>query len=246
MGAEWWLDNTTFSKTAVVVQRLMIKTSEIRAQAIQLIDSLTKSPESIELMLEIIRTAHAVDQEVAAWQQSLPEDWHYKTVAWEDSVLSGDCAQAEVFPGRVDVYNDVWIGTVANSARALRMILHAISVRCAAWVCAPVDYRTTPEYATAAGVCRDAITDIIASVPYFLGWHLRRKEVSHIKTNFGTFPCGEEDGAKGLAGYLVTWPLTCVISQDYATDAQREWVIGRLRKIGNDLGVRYALAMCEV
>ncbi|KAI1751086.1 hypothetical protein F4782DRAFT_203358 [Xylaria castorea] len=246
MGAEWWLDNTTFSKTAVVVQRLMIKTSEIRAQAIQLIDSLTKSPENIELMLEVIRKAQAVDQEVVAWQESLPEDWHYKTVAWEDSVLSGDCAKAEVFPGRVDVYSDVWIGTVANSARSLRLILQSMSVRCAAWVCAPVDYRTTPEYATAASVCRDAITDIIASVPYFLGWHLRRKEVSHLKTNFGSFPCGEEDTAKGLAGYLVTWPLTCVISQDYATDAQRAWVMGRLRKIGNELGVKYALAMCQL
>ncbi|KAI0453935.1 hypothetical protein F5B21DRAFT_265709 [Xylaria acuta] len=246
MGAEWWLDNTTFSKIAVVVQRLMIKASELRAQAIQLIDSLTKSPENIELMLEVIRKVQAVDQEVVAWQQSLPEDWHHKTVAWEDSVLSGDCATAEVFPGRVDVYNDIWIGTVANSARAVRMILQSMSVRCAAWVCAPVDYRTTPEYATAASVCRDAITDIIASVPYFLGWHLRRKEVSHIKTNFGTFACGEEDNAKGLAGYLMTWPLTCVISQDYATDAQRAWVTGRLQKIGNELGVKYALAMCQL
>ncbi|KAI0190734.1 hypothetical protein EV127DRAFT_79516 [Xylaria flabelliformis] len=246
MGAEWWLDNTTFSKTAVVVQRLMIKSSEIRAEAIRLIDSLTKSPENIELMLDVIRKAQAVDQEVVAWQESLPEDWHLKTVAWEDSVMNGDCAKAEVFPGRVDVYSDVWIGTVCNSARALRLILQSMSVRCAAWVCAPVDYRTTPEYATAASVCRDAITDIIASVPYFLGWHLRRKEVSHIKTNFGTFPCGEEDTAKGLAGYLITWPLTCVISQDYATDAQRAWVVGRLRKIGNELGVKYALAMCQL
>ncbi|KAI0467297.1 hypothetical protein F4859DRAFT_525943 [Xylaria cf. heliscus] len=262
MGAEWWLDNTTFSKTAVVVQRLMIKTSEIRAQAIQLIDTLTKSPENIELMLEVIRKAQAADQEVAAWQENLPEEWHHKTVAWEDSVLSSsssgsgsgssssssgnDCSTAEVFPGRVDVYNDVWIGSVANSARAVRLILHSMSVRCAAWVCAPVDYRTTPEYATAAAVCRDAITDIIASVPYFLGWHLRRTDVGHVTPNFGTFACGDDDSAKGLAGYLLTWPLICVISQDYATDAQRQWVLGRLRTIGNDLGVKYALAMCQL
>ncbi|RWA03815.1 hypothetical protein EKO27_g11291, partial [Xylaria grammica] len=86
---------------------------------------------------------------------------------------------------------------------------------------------------------------IIASVPYFLGWHLKRKDIRD-RTNFGTFPCGEEDCAKGLAGYLVTWPLTCVISQDYATDAQRAWVLGRLRKIGSELGVRYALAMSQL
>ncbi|KAI8950220.1 hypothetical protein F4801DRAFT_550167 [Xylaria longipes] len=246
IGTEWWLDNTTFSKTAVVVQRLMIKTSELRAQAIPLIDTCNKSPENIELMHEMIGKAQAIDQELVAWQESLPEEWRYVTVAWEDSVLSGNCAKAEVFPGRVDVYNDIWIGTVCNSAHALRMILRTLSIRCAAWICAPVDYRTTPVYATAARVCQDAITDIIASVPYFLGWHLRRKEVSHVKTNFGTFVCGEEDSVKGLAGHLLTWPLTCIVSHDFTTDAQRQWVMGRLQKIGNELGVKSALAMTQL
>ncbi|TGJ84014.1 hypothetical protein E0Z10_g4765 [Xylaria hypoxylon] len=247
MGAEWWLEGTVFSQTAMVIQRLMIKTSEIRAQNTQLMATLTKTPENIELVLEVIRKAKAVDQEVLAWQQKqlASEDWRYKTVAWEDSVLNGDYAKAEVFPGRVDVYNDIWIGAVSNSARTVRLILQAVIVRCTAWVCSPVDYRTTPEYATAASVCRDAITDILASVPYFLGWHLKRKDISE-KTNFGTFACGDEDSAKGLAGYLVTWPLTCAISYDYATDAQRAWAMGRLQKIGSDLGVRYAFAMSQL
>ncbi|KAF2972012.1 hypothetical protein GQX73_g1528 [Xylaria multiplex] len=248
MGAEWWLEDTVFSKTAVVIQRLMIKTSELRAQITQIIDTLTKTPENIELMHDIIRKAKAIDQEVFAWQekQTKSEEWNYRTVVpWEDSVVNGDYARSEVFPGRVDVYNDIWIGSVANSARTVRLILHSAIVRCTAWVCSPADYRTTPEYANAARVCGNAITDIIASVPYFLGWHLKRKDISD-NTNFGTFACGEEDSAKGLAGYLVTWPLTCVISQDYATDAQRAWVLGRLRMIGSDLGVRYALAMSQL
>lgn len=266
MGAEWWLEDTTFSSTALAVQRIMIKTSEVRARAAQLVDQLSarRSPEGAELMLEVIRRAQALDQDVVAWQRSVPSAWHHRTVAWEDSVAGGDYAAAEVFPGRVDVFEGVWIGSVANSARAVRLILHSIIVRCAAWVCAPVDYRTTPEYATAAGVCRDAITDIIASVPYFLGWHLKKKNKQQHPSSFssssfatagsdeeqplkfGTFACGEEDCAKGLAGYLVTWPLTCVISQDYATDAQRAWVMGRLAKVGSELGVRYALAMCQL
>ncbi|KAI1130148.1 hypothetical protein F5Y10DRAFT_276279 [Nemania abortiva] len=247
MGAEWWLDSLPFSKTAAMVQRMMIKTSEIRAQTAELIDTLAKTPDNRELMLEIIQRARAVDQEVVEWQQSVSADWHARTVVpWEDSVPNGDYARAEVFPGRVDVYRDIWIGSVVNSARTVRVILHGAIVRCAAWICAPVDYRTTPEYATANAVCRAAITDIIASVPYFLGWHLKRADVDLPKTNFGTFACGDEDSAKGLAGYLLTWPLTIVISQDYTTDAERAWVVGRLRKIGSELGVKYALAMCQL
>ncbi|KAI0104221.1 hypothetical protein GGR51DRAFT_227743 [Nemania sp. FL0031] len=253
MGAEWWLDATDFSKTAAMVQRLMIKTSEIRAQTAHLIDTLAKTPDNTELMLELIQKAQAVDQEVVAWQSSVSSDWHPRRAGWADSVAGGDYARAEVFPGRVDVYRDIWIGSVANSARAVRLILHGAIVRCAAWLCSPVDYRTTPEYAAASTVCRVAIGDIIASVPYFLGWHLRRKDVDQKTTNFGTFACGEEDSAagagasaKGLAGYLLTWPLAVVLSQDYTTDAERAWVLGRLRKIGSEVGVKYALAMCQL
>ncbi|KAI2634477.1 hypothetical protein GGS21DRAFT_539321 [Xylaria nigripes] len=245
MGADWWLEDTDFGKIDMGARILMIKTSEIRAHMIEIMDRAVKTPQTVELMLDIIRKAQAMDREVAAWQQGLPPDWQHTTVAWEDNVPNGDYGKAEVFPGRVDVYNDIWIASSANSARVCRLILHSMIVRCAAWVCAPVDYRITPEYATASSVCRDAITDIIASVPYFLGWNLKRKGQQAQTTNYGTFACGEE-GIKGLAGYLITWPLTVVISQDYATDAQRAWAVGRLRKIGWDFGVKYALALSQL
>jgi len=246
MDADWWLEDTVFSKTALVVQGLMIKTSEIRAHVTELLSHLPRTAEHTELMFDAIRKAQALDQEAVAWQQGVPDSWHYRTVAWEDNVQNGDYGKAEVFPGRVDVYNDIWIASVTNSARAVRLILQSIIVRCAAWICWPADYRTTTEYATAASVCRGAITDIIASVPYNLGWHLKKKGDGSRKTNFGNFACGEEDSPKGLAGYLVTWHLTCVNSQDFATDAERAWVVGRLHSIGNDVGVRYANIMSQV
>ncbi|KAI1826327.1 hypothetical protein F4861DRAFT_102286 [Xylaria intraflava] len=260
MGAEWWLEDTEFGKTDLGVRNLMIKTSELRAQMMQIMARAVKTPQTVELMLDIIRKAQAMDREVMAWQQGVPADWGHTTVAWEDSVPEdGDYSQVDVFPGRVDVYNDIWIASSVNTGRAVRLILHAVIVRCAAWVCAPVDYRITPEYVTATSVCRDAITDIIASVPYFLGWHLKRKGMGlgaddavvpgdppAQTSSFGSFACGEEDSIKGLAGYLITWPLTVVISQDYVTDSQRSWVLGRLRKIGGDFGIRYALAMSQL
>jgi hypothetical protein len=146
---------------------------------------------------------------------------------------------AEVFPGRIDAYQDLWVVSVWNLMRCSRIILASLIVRCAAWVCAPVDYRTTPEYATAARTCVDNITDIISSVPYQLGWFSNRRELLE-RANLSAFGCGEEDALKGLPGYFLTWPLTCVQGQDYTTDAQRAWVKGRLQFIGSHLGVRYA------
>lgn len=245
MGTEWWMSDAVKVPAAATCQGINIKTGELRAEVTRLMTTMSRTPENIELMLDMIRRAQMVDQEAQAWLREMPEGWRYKTVAWEDKVPNGDYSKADVFPGRVDMYPDFWTASVTNMCRTCRLILASIIVRCAAWVVSPVDYRTTPEYATATRTCVDTITDIIASVPYHLGWHLKRKEIID-RHDLSGFACGEEDTMKGLAGYFLTWPLTCVNSQDYITDAQRAWVCGRLRYIGNELGVRYAIMLSEL
>ncbi|KAI0474985.1 hypothetical protein GGR56DRAFT_489489 [Xylariaceae sp. FL0804] len=251
MGTEWWLTDAVKDPFAANSQRLMIKTGEIRAEVTRLMNNMTRTPDNVEIMLDMVRKAQTVDQEVLTWMRDVPDDWGYTTVAWEDQVPNGgDYARADVFPGRVDVYRDFWIASIWNSARTVRLILASLIVRCAAWVCSPVDYRTTPEYATAARTCVDMITDIIASVPYQLGWrprddaYRRRQQPQppqqQKKPNLGGFACGDEEASKGLAGYFLAWPLTCVNGQDYTTDAQRAWVLGRLHHIADVIGVKYA------
>ncbi|RYP55463.1 hypothetical protein DL769_010159 [Monosporascus sp. CRB-8-3] len=244
MGVEWWLEDAVKNQIASECQRVCIKTGELRGEVTRLMTFLQRTPENTEIMLDVIRRCQTVDQEAVSWMNSLPEHWRYKTVAWENHVPNGDYSKAEVFPGRVDIYADVYIASVWNMARTARLILHTTIVRCAAWVCAPVDYRTTPEYATAARICVEVNTDIIACVPYHLGWHLKRGDVAQ-RAQLGGFACGEEDSVKALAGYFVAWPLICVIAQDYTTDAQRAWISGRLRHIGDELGVKYAEVFSE-
>ncbi len=245
MGVEWWINDAVKDETAASCQHINLKTSELRAEVTRLMSSMTRTPDNVDLMLTMMRRAQALDQELVNWMASLPDNWGYRTLCWEDHVPNGDYAKAETFPGRIDVYNDFWIASVWNLARTTRLILASIAVRCAAWVCAPVDYRTTPEYATAARVCVEMITDILASVPYHLGWHTKRRHLfqSH---DLSGFACGDDNSMKGLAGYFLTWPLAIVMGQDYITDAQRVWVQGRLRYIGDELGVKYAHILSQV
>jgi hypothetical protein len=245
LGAEWWLADAVKDEAAAGCQRINLRTAELRAEVTCIMTSVTRTPENVEIMLAMMRKAQSLDAECVAWTKCLPDQWQYKTLCWEDNVPGGDFANAEVFPGRVDVYNDFWIAAVWNMIRTARLILQSIVVRCAAWVCAPVDYRTTPEYATAARVCGEMITDILASVPYHLGWHAKRRHLFDSKELSG-FACGEEDCLKGLAGYFLTWPLACVNGQDYVSDRQRLWVVGRLRYIGDELGIRYAHILSQV
>ncbi|KKY36364.1 putative negative acting factor [Diaporthe ampelina] len=246
MGVDWWISDAVKDSSAAECQKINIKTSELRAEVTRLMTTVARTPENIELMLTLIRRAQTVDQECVRWMKNVPDSWGYKSVAWEDSVPSGDFSRAEVFPGRVDVYRDFYIASVWNMVRVTRLVLASVIVRCAAWVCSPVDYRTTPEYATAARTCVDTITDIIASVPYHLGWHLKPERKHLLEKQLSGFACGDDDSLKGLAGYFLTWPLGCVQSQDYTTDAQRSWLKGRLKYIADELGVKYAHILCQL
>lgn len=261
MDIEWWLGDAVVNPEAAQCQRVCIKVGELRAEANEILGSLRRTPGNVAAVLDLIARCQAADREAVAWAEGLPDYWRPWAAAWENDVPGGDHARAEVFPGRVDLYTDLYIGSVWNMMRTSRLIAHSLVVRCAAWVCAPVDYRTTPEYATAARTCVDIITDIIAGVPYHLGWHLRRNKNNngqHLlrlddaapssSTSRPGFACGEEDSpsAKALAGDFITWPLVCVSTQDYTTDAQRAWIRGRLRYIGDEIGIKYAHVLNDV
>ena len=218
MGADWWIDDAIVDSTAAECQRLSLKAGEVRAHATRIMATAARTPENIQLVRSLMQQAMSLDERTAAWMDAVPEAWRFKTLCWHvDNLGSGDYANAEVFPGRVDVYSDYWVAGVWNQARTTRLVLMSVAVRCAAWVCSPVDYRTTPEYATAARVCVDTISDIIASIPFHCGWHAERGDLFDQPNGFG---CGDERAAKGLAGYLLTWPLACVMTQDYSTDAR--------------------------
>jgi len=223
MGVDWWFHDAIHDESAAACQRLSLMASELRAEVTNIMITLSRTPENIELILALMRRAQSVDREIAEWMRTLPDNWRSRTLCWQPMLpADADYAKAEVYPGRVDVYHDFWMASVWNNARTARLILMSLTVRCAAWACSPVDYRTTPEYAAAARTAIDMITDILASVPYHLGWHAKRGRM------FGgqdetAFACGEDDGMKGLAGYFLTWPLACTMIQDYLTD-NREYL----------------------
>ncbi|KAK1753478.1 hypothetical protein QBC47DRAFT_303598 [Echria macrotheca] len=244
MGVDWWFRDAIHDENAAGCHRLNLMASELRAEVTSIMTTLARTPENVTLIRALGRRAQSLDQEISEWMRNLPESWQHKTLCWQDQVADTDIAEAEVYPGRVDIYNDFWIASVWNLARTARLILMSLTVRCAAWACSPIDYRTTPEYAWAARAAADTITDILASVPYHLNWHTKRKNLFTDEPT--AFACGEEDGLKGLAGYFLTWPLACVMIQDYLTDSQRRWVKGRLKHIGDDLGVRYAHLLAQL
>lgn len=182
-----------------------------------------------------------MEEEFHDWTSTIPDSWKVQTAAWVDNVPGGDIMKADVCPGKVDVYQDIFIAAMWNHSRISRLFLAGLIVRCAAWVCSPVDYRTTPEYATSARIGVDMVTDIIASVPFLLGW--RVDEDGQLKaSDLSGFTSGQDDitSSKALGGFFLTWPLFCAVCSDYATDSQRQWVKGRLNLISDVMGMNQA------
>lgn len=239
------MDDPVSNEYNMQFQQLSTRVGELKHEVNGLLASVTRSPENMQMMRNMIHTCKALDKEIVMWLKQLPEQYKWKTVAWEAYNPKCDYSKAEVFPGRIDTYGDLWVVNFWNVMRCMRIVLASLIIRLTAWVNFPADYRTTPEYASTARTVVEAITDIIASVPYQMGLFDRRKDLKGSSTH-SVFGCGEDTSEKGLAGYFLLWPLTCIQGQDYLTDSQRIWVKGRLKAVGSALGVRYGNMLSQV
>jgi hypothetical protein len=246
LGVDWWVIETP-SDRGVFIVKLLLRVAELRAEINHCLAAYPRTPEYFQKVLDLMRRAQGMEQEFHDWTNSIPEAWQVKTAAWVDNVPGGDITKADVCPGKVDMYQDIFIAAMWNHSRISRLFLAGMVVRCAAWVCSPVDYRTTPEYATSARIGVDMVIDIIASVPFLLGW--RVDQDGQLKAgDLSGFTSGQDDitSSKALGGFFLTWPLFCAVCSDYATDSQRQWIKGRMNLISDVMGMNQAKTIGSV
>ncbi|EAQ87016.1 hypothetical protein CHGG_08269 [Chaetomium globosum CBS 148.51] len=241
-GTDWWMAGGDTGSLFANCQRFNLRFSELRAEANRLLGNASRSPESLAQMHETATRIQDLDQEVADWLVSIPDEFRFRTVclvpADGPGNPSGSSGEKEAFPGRVDVYPDFVSAMAWNMARVSRLLLASLNIRIAARVCSPADYRTTPEYKNSKPVCESTIADIIASVPYHLGWRMHGKGLNG--PGLSTFACGEEGTCKALPALFLIWTLTCVKNHDMSTEEQRGWAKGRLKFIAEEVGLKYA------
>ncbi|KAK2612069.1 hypothetical protein QQS21_001918 [Conoideocrella luteorostrata] len=244
INASWFVEGAGRDAHAAECQRLCFEVGGLRWQANQLV-STCRGKSNTGCAVGIVRRCQALDIKCKEWSENSPEHFHYKSAAWISSIRQDNYYQAEAYLGKIDVYHDFWISAVWNLMRCARAILHSIIVRCIAWTHAPVSYKTTEGYARAMRVTTGLVSDVIASVPFQLGWFRQDRNRAGMP-NLPTFACGDNNSLKGLMGYFMAWPLAFIQSLDYLTDAQRMWVRGRLDYIGSQLGVRVCLILKQL
>lgn len=241
----FWIKGAAKDRAASICQLITLKVGEVKKEVNGLMITLQRDPINIDTILKVIKKCQARDQELVHWSKNLPSHFRCRPVTWIDDISDEEYNKSEVYPGRVDAFKDIWVASVWNTMRCSRLVLISIILRCSAWTCAPLDYRATPEYTIYSRISRDIITDLVSSIPYQLGWFSKRKHMLK-NADLTTYACGKDDAPKGLSGYFVTWPLSCIMTQDYTTQNQRLWARGRLTFVSDCLGVRYARMLTEV
>lgn len=217
---------------------------KIKALATELLNR-PPTADNIFPLRKIVQKCRSLEEEILEWGKNLPESYSWKTVAWEYRVPRGDYSTAEVYPGRIDLYRNIWAASLLNFARTGRIVVTSVMMRCVAFLTWPNDYRTTIEYAAVTKAWSEEMSSIVASVPYLLGWFAKHRELRK-DLNLSAYGCGEDDATKALPGFLLIWPLATLEAHDYTTDAQRAWIRGRLAYIGQHLGVRSATKRIQV
>lgn len=247
LGSEWWTSDLAKDDIGVFTIKLNLQVAELRHEINIALSTFSRSPEGFQKVVSLIKRAQAMEQEYQDWEASLPNEWKPRTVAWVDQIPGGEISKAEVCPGKVDMYEDVWLANTWNHSRVARLFISGFIVRCAAWICSPVDYRTTPEYAQSVRLCVDLVTDIIAGIPYHLGWRVGSNGTLTEPGDMNSPSSGETFSCpKALGGFFCLWPLFAVNNSDYPSDSQRNWAKGRLLWISENLGMKHAKVLSGV
>ncbi|KAL2072461.1 hypothetical protein VTL71DRAFT_11804 [Oculimacula yallundae] len=239
MGTKWWLGDTEKDKIGSFVTDITCRAAELRVELNTAISTFPRTHEYYQQVTNIMRRGQALEAECVDWEAALPDEWRPRTVLWVDQIPGGDITKAEVFPGKVDMYSDITIANLWNLVRVARLFISGAVVRCAAWICSPVDFRTTPEYAQAGRLCADLITDVIAATPYHLGMRVSNNGI--LRSGDFNSPLGDASGgSKAIGGMFMMWPLFSISNMDYISDSQRVWAKSRLLYVSETLGLNHA------
>lgn len=164
---------------------LTIQLPSIRQRSKQVFeDPLLWSQQNV--IFQLMACTTALDVELSLWYDNLPPAWHHRTVATLDGTLD-DLEASEIWPGPVNVYQDVVVSNVINNYRMSRIFCQAIIIGCLARQAASREaVEKDKRYQDAVRTCRELVDGVCATVPFHLGYDVRNRTRKIGKVETGT------------------------------------------------------------
>jgi hypothetical protein len=185
----------------------------------------------------IVRDALEIDEMFHEWILNVPDSFLRTSISMTEP-------DEEVFADYYDVYNGVFTAGIWNSFRSLRIMLHEILIEHLVRLCSSPEYSTPDQEIVSSYKAQiftsktiiNALThEVCASVPFYFNYHQRDTE-----------SFGERPPPKALAGYLLMWPLYTAAVAGRVSAQMRGWIAGRLKDVGDVMGMRHAYALGSV
>ena len=196
------------------------------------------SPGKEAEVLQLLVEAKALDLRLKGWYDFLPDLWRPRSVASLSGILD-DSETAEVWPGLIHVYTNLFIASVVNNYRAIRIFTHSIVVRCLDWLAAANNLLgQVADYDQSFYVLRQMTDDICSSVPYHLGYRLSEKKTTSSSAS-------EEKAAEAVGGYLLIYPLFVTSCIECVPEEQKTWIRGRMRALASKYGLNQAAHLSQ-
>ena len=197
--------------------------------------------------------AERIDRELAAWSSEVPATWKYKEL--------GRCGRmddpntAEIYPGPIHCYNDIWTARKWNIYRSYRILCQAIIFNCLERLIPASEIAFTHEYRRSTTISQRMVDDMCASVPFHLGFPAPMYELENMSSSNYSEEYSRDDNdppkhrhsrtarhkdVQALGGYYLIWGLFVAANVVIISKTQRDWILNRLRHIGAKYGLNQA------
>lgn len=171
-GTKGWIANDINEENAANRLTLIcIDLPNIRARAKDLTSSPYDASQEAEA-INVLEFAQMVDENLQQWYQTLPPEWHYRTIGLFNEPIE-DLSTAEHWPGEQHAYHDVPLASIVNDYRVCRIFCQRVIMACIAWLRCGGNYDGSQPYDRAVFVIQQMVDEISACVPFHLNYDMQ-------------------------------------------------------------------------
>lgn len=197
---------------------------------------LPKSSDSEKEVTDLLEYAISVDLLVAAWPESLPEEWKWNSADHFELPSDSISRDAYIYKDRKDVYLDLWVESIWNAYRSARMKVQTIILDCVNWLGKPFEHHWYWRSQYAKMITQEMVDDMCASVPYALGTKTfggpgDREGIEYPYNGTQKASENHRRAATALGGWHLLEPLKTSLKTTCLREGQKEWVKAQMARI---------------
>ncbi|GLA62081.1 hypothetical protein AtubIFM55763_007297 [Aspergillus tubingensis] len=179
---------------------------------------------------KMIACAKDMDRSLCSLTDNMPVDWQFQ-------VVNSAKTSKQVMGTQFHKYPDAWVAGVWNNIRTCRLLLHQEIKQQMENV--GTSLFDAVQYQHSVIIMQQLVSDICASVPQYCGYlPVISGSLSDTQT--------DGNGIPAIAGiYLLFWPLLYA-GQMASSECQRDWIIDRMRYIGETTGIQQAFVFEDI